>query len=253
MEIMETVCVDCQFIPGLEWKEEPDRGLSTLQVYRIYIDDHMQNLELYKTLLSNDEISRAERYHHRTDHDRFIISRAVLRILLAETMFVNASEIVFNKGANKKPFVAEPSNVSVEFNVAHSGAYILIAISDSPIGTDLEFMDPDFQYSDVIKFAFNEYEMASIGNSASSLTTFYMLWSRKESLLKATGKGISDDLSVTPCLDGGNQVPASVIGSKVNWRINSFIVAPGYIGNIAYCSDKPIHFSIVKNDRITAD
>ncbi|HTE24872.1 4'-phosphopantetheinyl transferase family protein [Flavitalea sp.] len=253
MELMEMVCVDCRFIPGLLWEDEEDPGLSTVQIYRIFINDHMSNLKQYKKLLSADEISRAKRYHHLNDHDRFIISRAVLRMLLARKLLVQPSEIVFNKGINKKPFVGEPSNASIEFNVAHSGEYILIAISDSPIGTDVEYMDPGFHYSEVMKFAFNENEMASIANSASPLTTFYLLWSRKESLLKATGKGISDDLSVTVCLDGTNQVNASAIGSKFNWRINSFMVGPGYIGNIAYCSDKPIYFSTVKNDRILAD
>jgi 4'-phosphopantetheinyl transferase len=250
---METVYVDCLFMPGLEWQDVIDPALPGVKIYKVCIDDHKCNLKQYKKLLNADEISRAKRYHFSKDHDRFIISRGVLRILLAKAMLITASEIVFDKDINKKPFVAKPSNAGVEFNVAHSGEYILIAISDSPIGTDLEYMDPDFQYPDVMKFAFNEKEITSIGSSASPLTTFYLLWSRKESLLKATGKGISDDLSATPCLDGANQVQASVIGSTVNWRINSFMVAPGYIGNIAYCSEKHIHYCTVKNDVILAD
>jgi 4'-phosphopantetheinyl transferase len=250
MEVMETVRVDCGFFTDLTWDDHPGTGLPALQLHRVFIKDHLLNLEQYRRLLSVDEISRAERYHHLRDHYRFVISRAVLRLLLARKISVHASALVFGTDTNKKPFLAEPTFSAVEFNISHAGEYILIAVSDSPIGTDLEFMDPNFNYPEVAKFAFNEDEMSFISNASAPLFAFYMLWSRKEALLKATGKGISDDLPAVACLDGTNLVLASAIGSKANWKIHSFIVAADYIGNLACSSGSTIFFSNVKSDQI---
>ncbi|MHA4842608.1 4'-phosphopantetheinyl transferase family protein [Flavitalea antarctica] len=250
MGTMDTVNVACAYYPGITWDDKSTDDSQAVRLYRISINDHLVNLGQYDMLLCDEETAKAERYNYQKDRDRFVISRAVLRLLLARKLSVHPSTLVFAIGTNKKPFLAEPAIATVEFNLAHAGEYILIAISDSPVGADLEYIDPDFNYPEVAKFACNEDEMSSISASSSPLFTFYMLWSRKESLLKATGKGISDDLPAVRCLDGTNIVQASAIGSTDNWKISSFMVAAGYVGNVATAAGSSIYFSTVKSDQI---
>ena len=114
----------------------------------------------------------------------------MLRKLLAGYSNLAPDEIKFAEGLNKKPF-AENANLSdLHFNISHSADIILIAISNSEIGVDVEKVDNSFSYEEILPHNFSDEEIDFIKNPED----FYLLWTRKESLLKATAKGLDDDL-----------------------------------------------------------
>lgn len=195
------------------------------------ISSNVLHIEYFEGLLSADEHQRANRYHHQKDKQRFIIARATLRILLGRYLKADAKQIIFEVGHNKKPYVKENNNL--HYNVSHSGNYILIALSNSELGVDVEQPDPDMNYEEIMHVSYSKPEANHVKASADPLQVFYTLWTRKESLLKATGKGIDDALKFIPSIDDAHATMYNTIGSEKDWIVQSFQINSNHIGSIA--------------------
>jgi len=185
-------------------------------------------------ILAPDEIERAGRYHQEKDQLRFIISRGMLRLLLGKYLNQKPINIHLEIGANKKPFVQNRRGDDLHYNVSHSGDLILIAVSNSEVGIDIEKINDSFSYKEILPHNFSDEEILFIKKPED----FYLLWTRKEALLKATAKGIDDDLPLIPSLDGTHHVNSEIIGSEKNWNVNSFHIGDGYIGSVTKSCDK---------------
>lgn len=92
-------------------------------------------------------------------------------------------EICIERDEMGKPFL---KGGEVFFNVSHSGAYIAIAVSEKPVGVDIEGMRTirDGMYRKVVQ----PQEQELIG--AARERDFLRLWTLKESFVKAEGKGL---------------------------------------------------------------
>jgi 4'-phosphopantetheinyl transferase len=78
---------------------------------------------------------------------------------------------------------------AVDFNISHSGNRVIIAAGHHlRLGVDVEKIKP----LEIDEFAafFSLEEIDSIKKTASPLKAFYKQWTRKESVLKANGKGL---------------------------------------------------------------
>jgi len=77
------------------------------------------------------------------------------------------------------------------FNISHSGRWIVIAVDHTPLGVDIERIQPvDYM---VAKKFFSDVEYADLMDKHGSerLRYFYDLWTLKESYIKAIGRGLS--------------------------------------------------------------
>lgn len=77
----------------------------------------------------------------------------------------------------------------VDFNISHSDKLVVVALSRSTkIGIDVERIQEinlnDFTYS------FTNEEIIKIKNNPDSIQSFYDLWTKKEAVIKANGKGL---------------------------------------------------------------
>lgn len=81
-------------------------------------------------------------------------------------------------------------NRCIDFNISHSGNCALCVVSDSSrVGIDIE-KEKDVEVTD-FKRVFTNEEWRDIENSATPLIDFYSYWTRKESVIKADGRGLS--------------------------------------------------------------
>jgi len=228
--------ITCSNILDINWHNGNDCDFNidgAVNVWQISITSNILAVNDFLELLSADERARASRYYQQKDRERFIISRGVLRVLLGWYLKISATEIVFEIGINKKPFVKSTDDTVLHYNTTHSGDYILIAIAALPVGVDAENMEPLFPYQEILEHSFNPDEIAYINQSDTSIETFYTLWTRKEALLKATAKGIDDNMKFVPCIDGKYNIESSLIGSNQNWFVSSFNINHSYIGSVA--------------------
>lgn len=96
---------------------------------------------------------------------------------------------------NNRPFI----DIFYDFNISHSGEYIVCAVSErQKIGIDVEFIKPI--EIEAFKNVFTSGQLREILNAPDPLSTFYEFWVRKESMIKADGRGFSlllDTLEIT--------------------------------------------------------
>lgn len=93
-----------------------------------------------------------------------------------------------------KPYIR---HVPWHYNLSHSGDYVALAISDAPVGIDIQQKRP---YMDsLVKRFFSEVEAAVYESAKKQLfgdreTLFYTLWCRKEAYGKLLGTGLTEDV-----------------------------------------------------------
>jgi 4'-phosphopantetheinyl transferase len=228
--------VTCSWINSVNWQEgyPEDFILSgAVHVWGAQISEQMRNLGYFTELLYQTELERASRYYHQKDKDRFIISRGILRHLLGKYSDRLPANLRFDTGSNKKPFLKNDNDNGLYFNVTHSGNWILIAIADRETGIDMEKINPDFNYEEIVELIFTHPEIQHIRDSAPPPGSFYKLWTRKEALAKALGLGLTDDLKIYPSLDGTHdfELPGSSLNN--DWSVISFGLDESYVVSMA--------------------
>ena len=139
--------------------------------------------------LSSERRKRILKFRNIEDSRRSIISELLVRSLAMNKLKLNNAEITFGENAYKKPYLK--SATSFEFNVSHSGDWVVCAIDTEPVGIDVEQIKPiDF---DIAKnfFTAEEYRSLTLTKPSEQLPYFYELWTLKESYIKAVGIGLS--------------------------------------------------------------
>ena len=83
-----------------------------------------------------------------------------------------------------------------DFNLSHSDGFVAVAIGDGKVGIDLQKVNPDFDPIPLSERFFSADEAASIAQAdpANRVDLFFALWTKKEALGKALGRGLADTL-----------------------------------------------------------
>ncbi len=231
--------IQYSFMNDIVWNEYKVNQFlltSNIDIWRIAVSSNLNFINHFENILSDDEQAKALRFHQQKDQQRFLISRIVLCKLIASYSNLVPDEIKFAEGLNKKPFAENVNLSDLHFNISHSGDIILIAISNSEIGVDVEKVDNNFSYEEILPRNFSDEEIRFIKKPED----FYLLWTRKEALLKATAKGLDDDLPLVPSLDGTHHINHGELGLNKSWNVNSFHVEKNYVGSVAYNPDKNV-------------
>lgn len=144
----------------------------------------------FLSLLSKDERERAKAFRFSKDKTRFIISRGILRSLLAKYLGEMPHNLEILYGLWGKPCL--PPDKSLHFNLSHSENYVLYALTRNyEVGIDLEYINKDIDFEDIVKNIFSTSELKYWVelNPKEKLYFFFRFWVCKEAFLKATGKG----------------------------------------------------------------
>lgn len=203
-----------------------------IKLYKIELNKFQEITNTLTSYLTPPEHNRANRYHFIKDKNRFIICRTILKFILAEQTGLEVDKITIAKDHNKKPYLS--SNPSLFFNVTHAANYAIIATANSSIGVDIEYINKDFDYKEILPSIFNDHEINEIVSNDDKHHTFYQLWTRKEAIVKATGKGIDDNIKNIVSLDGHHYVPKGLLSNIKTMKVFSFELNESYIGAIAF-------------------
>lgn len=126
---------------------------------------------------------------------------------LSKLYGISPEKLIFARGDHGKPYV---TNIPAHFSISHSGKYTVLAVSDRPIGVDLEIIR-DFSAITAHKL-FNETELKYIAGTTPSRRKslmrqcFFEIWTAKEAYMKYTGKGLSGGVNAL-ILDIDNNKP----------------------------------------------
>lgn len=215
-----------------------------VDVWRLEVEQPPEVVDHFERFLSADEIERADRFRLRNDRDTFVLTRGVLRTLLATYLSettLDPSTVPLTSGRWGKPelgFCRETQRNPIEFNVSHSGGLAVLAFSHRyPVGVDVEKLRVDYEAQSRARRFFTESEYRSLEGVPDGQRTeaFFDCWTRKEAFMKATGKGFHmgmDSFSVSVdalqprvlYVDGGN---------PEEWKVFTLEVGAHYASSLA--------------------
>lgn len=164
------------------------------RVYSVRIPSSQSNDDAERLMsaspLSAYRMDKVRRLRFPGDRMRSIASELLLMRALEDNGAKAQLPLTFSSGASGKPRLK--SLPSVEFNISHSGDYVVCALGDNPVGIDVErIVDSDIQtlFNDVCTKA--EQEILEGIPSTERIERFFMLWTAKEAIAKAMGLGLS--------------------------------------------------------------
>lgn len=191
-------------------------------------------------LLSDDEQTRAGRFHFQKDRDRFVIARGVLRVILSQYLDIQPQDLKFQYSEMGKPSLTHFPELC--FNVSHSGQIALYAVAQScEVGIDVEQIRPERDWEAIATRFFSTQEQTTLKQLSPDLKLqgFFNCWTRKEALLKAIGQGLRLPLDqFTVSLTPGEparllQVEWNLTQRAEEWWIEALPVAAGYAAAVA--------------------
>lgn len=181
--------------------------------------------------LSDLEKQKAEALNGPALRDRYIRSRILLRQTLASYLSVAPADLQFAVGEFGKPRLHDDG---LYFNLSHTANRLLIAVSDMPdIGVDIESVNTRRHLDGLARRCFSDVEYREwLGLAVDQrLKAFYRLWTKKEALVKAIGRGIA--LGIERCefaLDIGGALLAvpDEFGPVSRWCVQELEVETGF-------------------------
>ena len=94
-----------------------------------------------------------------------------------------------------KPYLTR--HPEIEFNISHSGIYVMTAVSTEKVGIDVQEIE-DRSLDALAKHVCSPEELRLFWESEDKADYFYRLWVRKEAYIKWTGEGLSRELKSIP-------------------------------------------------------
>jgi 4'-phosphopantetheinyl transferase len=160
-----------------------------IDVYFIDVTVVDDVLDVLASLLTIAERARADRYRFFDDRRRSIVARASTRHFLGRSLGSDPATLVIDEEEFGKPVLR---GREIEFNASHSGDLVALAFArDTPVGVDVERRRPLTDAVALARRYFSAEELAAVEGAADSGDAFFAIWTAKEAIVKATGKGIA--------------------------------------------------------------
>lgn len=179
---------------------------------------------LEKSLLCEEELARANRFHFERHRRRFISARAMVRKILAAYLRQEGSQLSFSYNKQGKPSVNNAQKL--EFNLSHSADLALLAVGQAhALGIDLEFFSAR-PYQGIAKTLFSTQELKHFNPLPAFLQplSFFHIWAQKEAFIKACGLGLSYPTQQfdVPILPPSDELIFDSLGQQF-WQMVSFV------------------------------
>lgn len=190
------------------------------------------------SLLSEEEINQAERFHFEKDQKRYVVARGMLRKILSQYCQFEPEAHQFGYNQYGKPYLTD--NDWLRFNVSHSGDKILYGFTQNrELGVDIEYVKPFENAHQIVERFFSDHEKNQFRSVPDHMKNraFLNCWTRKEAYIKALGKGMSlplDEFSVYFMPDE----PACLLETKHDirekdrWTLQEIKVGEGYVAAV---------------------
>ena len=202
-------------------------------------------LKQYRACLSPAEIRKADRYLKQSDRHLSLVSRALVRYLIAGAILQDPKSIPFSANEHGKPFLVESPDI--HFNLSHShGAAVCALCRGAAVGVDVEDMGRRSDLSIANRFFSSaEAELVSKASGDEKRKLFFDIWTLKEAYIKAVGKGLTIPLNSFSfnANESEKQITFRDTGQTDSmWQFFQWLPEPGKIVAAAVRSASPIVF-----------
>lgn len=161
-----------------------------IEVYICKLPEEKSKAIVEKILpnVSIEKQNRINRFFHIDDVYRTLLGDLLVRFILCKRYSLVKKGLTFDKNLYGKPFVSQYPHF--HYNISHSGEWVVCAVHEKEIGVDIEKVLP-FDLK-IAKGLFTEEEYKNLLNEKEErVSSFYDIWTLKESYIKAVGKGMS--------------------------------------------------------------
>jgi 4'-phosphopantetheinyl transferase len=222
------------------WRERLRLSPGHVDVVSCRLDLAAAAVDELGRLLEPAETARARRFRSEDARRAHVIARGRLRQLLAAVLDRPPDTLPLTVAAGGKLALGGDDAGRVRFNVAHSGALALCALTrDDDVGVDVERVRDDVEIADVARrFLAPEESRGLLAlPSAARRECFFACWTRKEAVVKAMGDGLARALDSFVVSVGPG--PAAVLstdptlGAPEEWSLLPVPLEPGYQATVA--------------------
>jgi len=135
--------------------------------------------------------ARLKRFYHEEDTLRGLFADLLIRDVIMQKTGLRNEEISFTTNDYGKPFLKDREDV--QFNLSHSGEWVVGVIDNRIIGIDVEKVQPiDL---DISRNYYSPDEHQDLMSKPDKFDYFFTLWALKEGYIKILGKGLSHPLN----------------------------------------------------------
>jgi len=165
--------------------------VALLNVYLLCLDDISLDFSEDEDLLleiPSENIEKIKRLFFREDRNRSLLALLLCKMYISKLFGIEKRNIFFKTDIYNKPYL--DSFDDIHFNISHSDCLVAVAISNSPVGIDVE----KIRKMDInqLKSAFSCNEQAVLHNLPPNKQRheLFKIWTMKESIAKYIGKGM---------------------------------------------------------------
>lgn len=205
------------------------------------------------THISELELVRYNAFRFEKDKRLFLISHAMMRLVLSEITNTNPHNLIFEFNEFGKPSLTHFPEIS--FNLSHSHSVAVLAIGQNPhisIGVDVEHRSKNAEFIGLIQRFFAPTEIMQFihKNRHEQNQLFYGLWTLKEAYLKALGIGLSLDLNKFAFNLSGPLLGMSHCNAeenKIRWFFGQIAFHNSYLAAVAVRNN----FDLINESQVT--
>jgi len=208
--------------------------LPHVRLWLAFVDDARDAalVARYHALMNDAERERQRRFVFERDRHRHLVTRALVRSVLARYARLSPADLAFVANEYGKPALAGGAHGDLAFNVSHAGGMIALAVScGGALGVDIEHAAPRTSYDELAAhfFAREEADALHALPPERRRQRFFEFWTLKESYIKARGMGLSLPLDRFGFrLDDAGTVAlwtqADVDDAPLRWRFAQYAV-----------------------------
>lgn len=170
----------------------------------------------YRSLLSEGESAKQERFHFERDRHRYLVTRAMVRTVLSKYADVAPRDWLFAVNDYGKPSIATEHAQArgIEFNLSHTDGLVVLGVTRGrTLGVDVENVRARKVDLEIADRFFAPAEVAALRAlpSQQQQQRFFDYWTLKESYIKARGMGLSIPLgSFAFCLEDPARIRVTI-------------------------------------------
>jgi 4'-phosphopantetheinyl transferase len=154
---------------------------------------------------------------------RSLLARAMLRRMLVHVTGIPPLGWTFDAEASGRPIARNASCDRIpSISLSHSGGWVAVAVSDvGPVGIDVEIHRPRRNFDRLAAAAFGPEEQCLV--AADGASGFYRIWTLKEAMAKASGRGLAEVVDRTDRAAGGPKEGAwrANVGTTPWWLVHA--------------------------------
>lgn len=187
--------------------------------------------------IPEETIKRLLRFRKWEDAERTLMGEILIRTIAREKLKISHQDIRFDKNEYHKPFLKNVPHF--HFNLSHAGEWVVCAVDEVPVGVDIEKIQPiDLSIAKRF-FSKLEHDDLMAKPHQEKIDYFYVLWTLKESYVKAKGEGLSIPLhSFSFQLDEQKNVQMYTSRDRIPHFFRLYDIDSCY--KLAVCSQSPL-------------